>query len=194
VTPRDTAAQLSPNQLEKQRQIVEAAQLVLARDGLAGCTVRAIAEAGPLTKSAIHYYFADLDDLVDRAIAGHIRNFVTRIREAAAGHEDPRDRFWAGVEAYLDIFQNTPGAALLWFDYWIDASRKGRLESVAATQSECVGIFAELLAAIPVDDPEGRAGTLYSYLLGTIVQQTVQPRPFDEIKAQVATICPIDAR
>jgi AcrR family transcriptional regulator len=192
VTPRDTAAQLSPNQLEKQRQIVEAAQLVLARDGLAGCTVRAIAEAGPLTKSAIHYYFADLDDLVDRAIAGHIRNFVTRIREAAAEHEDPRERFWAGVEAYLHIFQNTPGAALLWFDYWIDASRKGRLESVAATQSECVGIFTELLAAIPVDHPEVRAGTLYSYLLGTIVQQTVQPRPLDEIKAQVATICPIN--
>jgi hypothetical protein len=57
----------------------------------------------------------------------------------------------------LDIFQNTPGAALLWFDYWIDASRKGRLESVAATQSERVGIFAETAGRDPgVDDPEGR--------------------------------------
>jgi hypothetical protein len=36
--------------------------------GLAACTVREVAAAGPLTKSAIHYYFyfADMDVLIDQ--------------------------------------------------------------------------------------------------------------------------------
>jgi hypothetical protein len=55
VTAEDPAqrARLSPNQLDRQRQIVEAAELVPARDGVAGCTARAVADASPLTKSAI---------------------------------------------------------------------------------------------------------------------------------------------
>ena len=55
----------TPNQRDKQRQIVEAARRVLARDGLAGCTARAVADASPLTKSAINYYFASMDEIID---------------------------------------------------------------------------------------------------------------------------------
>jgi DNA-binding transcriptional regulator YbjK len=58
----------TPNQRDKQRQIIEAARRVLARDGLAGCTARAVARASPLTKSAMHYYFRDIDDVVDQAV------------------------------------------------------------------------------------------------------------------------------
>src|SRR5216110_2297491 len=85
---------LSPNQLHKQEQIVEAARVVLARDGLGGCTVRAIADAGPLTKSAVHYYFADLDVLIDRAMAAHIASFEASLRNAAAAAPDPAASFW----------------------------------------------------------------------------------------------------
>jgi DNA-binding transcriptional regulator YbjK len=50
----------------------EAVLTVLARDGLAGCTARAVAEASPLTKSALHYYFSDMDKIIDQATVGHI--------------------------------------------------------------------------------------------------------------------------
>jgi AcrR family transcriptional regulator len=190
VTPRDTA-RVSPNQMDKQRQIVEAARAVLARDGLAGCTARAIADASPLTKSAIHYYFADMDELIDRAMAAHIDAFIGKIRKAAARHEDPVDRFWAAVAEYLDSFQEMPGAALLWFDYWIDATRKNRLEPIEQMHRDVIAIFTGMLAAIPVDDPDKRADALFSYLMGTVVRQAVQPKPFAEIRSQVAAICPI---
>ena len=194
MTPRDAAAnaRLSPNQLDKRRQIVEAARAVLARDGLTGCTARAVADASPLTKSAIHYYFADMDDLVDLAMAGHITAFVANLREAADGHEKPVDRFWAAVDDYLQTFREMPGSAQLWFEYWIDATRKGRLDPIERMHRQVIAIFAELLQAVPVDAPAQRAQTLFSYLLGTVVRQAVEPSPPDVIRAEISAICALD--
>jgi AcrR family transcriptional regulator len=180
---------LSPNQLQKQEQIVEAARTVLARDGLAGCTVRAIADAGPLTKSAIHYYFADLDVLIDRAMAAHVNTFATDLREVAERHDDPRERLFAVVEEYLDVFAAQPNAAFLWFEYWIAAGRAQHPQAIDVMLTSITELFAELLGPLDVDDPRARARALVSYLLGTIVQQRVRPRPFATLRADVEALC-----
>jgi DNA-binding transcriptional regulator YbjK len=181
--------ELSPNQLQKQQQIVDAARLVLARDGLAGCTVRAIAEAGPLTKSAIHYYFADIDVLIDRAMAAHINAFVASLREVAAHHEDHSDRLFAVLEAYLDAFSAQPNAAFLWFEYWIAAGRAQHPQAIDAMLTTITELLAELLGPLDVDDPRDRARALLSYLLGAIVQQRVRLRPFVALRADIEALC-----
>ncbi|MCG3754769.1 TetR/AcrR family transcriptional regulator [Amycolatopsis sp. Poz14] len=186
-----TKAKLSPNQLEKQRQIIEAARVVLARDGLAACTTRAVEEAGPLAKSAIHYYFSDMDELVDQAMAQHLQAFMDRLRAAAAAHEDPSRRFWAAVEEFLGIFAQMPSTALLWFDYWIDATRKGRVEPIDRLNREVTAIYEELLAAVPVPEPQLHAEALFSCLLGLIVRQTVQG-PIDALRPLISQICAVD--
>jgi len=180
---------LSPNQLQKQEQIVEAARVVLARDGLAGCTVRAIADAGPLTKSAIHYYFADIDVLVDRAMAAHINAFAAGLREVAAKHEDPRERLFAVLEEYLAVFAGNPNAALVWFEYWVAAGRAQHPQAIDAMLTSVTELLAELLGPLDVDDPRARARALLSYLLGTIVQQRVRPRPFATLRADIEALC-----
>jgi DNA-binding transcriptional regulator YbjK len=181
--------ELSPNQLQKQQQIVDAAAEVLARDGLAGCTVRAIAEAGPLTKSAIHYYFADIDVLIDRAMAAHINAFGASLREVAARHEDDNDRLFAVLEAYLDAFSAQPNAAFLWFEYWIAAGRAQHPQAIDAMLTTITELLAELLGPLDVDDPRDRARALLSYLLGAIVQQRVRPRPFVALRADIEALC-----
>ncbi|MEV6850124.1 TetR family transcriptional regulator [Actinoplanes sp. NPDC051411] len=177
-----STGELSPNQLRKREQIVEAARKVLATEGLAACSVRAVADASPLTKSAIHYYFADLNELVDAAMAGHIEAFLTRVRAAAARGSDPAERFWAAIEAYLGTFDENPAAALLWYDYWIDAARKGRLEPVDRMNREVVAMLTELLEAVPVPGAAVRAEAVFSALLGLVVQQSVRRRPPEEIR------------
>lgn len=184
--------QLSPNQLQKQEQIVDAARIVLARDGLAGCTVRAIAEAGPLTKSAIHYYFADIDVLIDRAMAAHVNSFVADLRGTAARHEDHGDKLFAVLEAYLDAFSafgDRPNAAFMWFEYWIAAGRAQHPQAIDAMLSSMTELLTELLAPLDVDDPRARARALVSYLLGSIIQQRVRPRPFIALQADMEALC-----
>lgn len=181
--------QLSPNQLQKQEQIVDAARIVLARDGLAGCTVRAIAEAGPLTKSAIHYYFADIDVLIDRAMAAHVNSFVANLRDVAARHEDHGDKLFAVLEEYLDQFSDRPNAAFMWFEYWIAAGRAQHPQAIDAMLSSMTELLTELLAPLDVDDPRARARALVSYLLGSIIQQRVRPRPFIALQADMEALC-----
>ena len=97
-----TGTVISPNQDSKRRQIIEAAREVLARDGLACCTARAVADASPLTKSAINYYFASMDEIIDLAVAAHIEAMLVALRQVAEHHHDPYRRLHAVVQAYLD--------------------------------------------------------------------------------------------
>ena len=189
VTPPGQRERLSPNQLAKQEQIVDAARRVLARDGVAGCTARAIADASPLTKSAIHYYFSDTDVLVDRAMAAHVTEFLRDLREVAGRYDEPRERLWAVLESYLDTFAKDSNSAFLWFEYWIAVSRAEHPEAIEAMLRSVTELLTELLAGVDVDDPRARARALTSYLLGAVVQQRVRPRPFATLREEIASLC-----
>lgn len=189
VTPPGQRERLSPNQLAKQDQIVEAARQVLARDGLAGCTARAIADASPLTKSAIHYYFSDTDVLVDRAMAAHVTAFLAELRQVAARHDDPREKLWAVLEAYLDSVTGESNSAFLWFEYWIAVVRAEHPEAIEAMLRSVTELLTELLAEVGVIDPRARARALMSYLLGAVVQQQVRRRPFATLREEIESLC-----
>ncbi|HJQ45362.1 MAG TPA: TetR family transcriptional regulator [Amycolatopsis sp.] len=189
VTPPGHRDRLSPNQLAKQEQIVDAARKVLARDGLAGCTARAIADASPLTKSAIHYYFADIDLLIDRAMAAHVTAFVANLRAVAARHDDPETRFWAVIRAYLDTFADNPNAAFVWFEYWVAVGRSGQLRAADAMLRSSTELLTDLFGDLGHDDPRAKARALQSYLLGAIVQQRVRPRPFATLREEIRPLC-----
>jgi len=189
VTPPGHRDRLSPNQLAKQDEIVEAARRVLVRDGLAGCTARAIADASPLTKSAIHYYFADINLLIDRAMAAHVTAFLAGLREVAGRHRDPAERFWAVLEAYLGTFAANPNAAFLWFEYWVAVGRAEHMAAAGAMLRSVTELLTELLTNLDVDDPRARARALQCYLLGAIVQQSVRRRPFETLREEIRTLC-----
>lgn len=179
----------SPNQRAKRQQIIDAAKEVLARDGLLGCTARAVADASPLTKSAIHYYFDDMDEIIDAAMASHIDGCLVRVRAAAGLHNQPLDRFWAAVETYLEIFAEQPNAALLWFSYWVEVGHQKRQEPIDHMHRQVTAVLTDLLTDIPVDNPSARAHALFSYLLGTVIQQAVRPLPFSELAPEIAAVC-----
>jgi AcrR family transcriptional regulator len=185
-----TGTAISPNQDRKRRQIIEAARVVLARDGLAGCTARAVAEVSPLTKSAINYYFDSMDEIVDLAVAAHVEAMLAGLREVAAQHDEPYQRLHAVLRAYLDTFADQPHAAFLWFEYWIAAARRGNsgpVESMlAAVRDLLTELVAQLQAAArhPAPDPAAVAHALLSWLLGSIVQQQAHPLSPDRVRTE----------
>jgi AcrR family transcriptional regulator len=163
--------QLSPNQLAKQQQIIDAAMRVLAEKGLTACTTREIAAAGPLTKSAIHYYFADVDVLIDRAMSQHVRNFAVTLRTAATDAATASAAFWSIIEAYLATFREQPNVTYLWFEYWVDAARKGRLDAINAMNQQVVDVLTEQLTRLGIADPEATATHVFVLLLGEVIAQ-----------------------
>jgi AcrR family transcriptional regulator len=190
MTDRKPAARerLTPNQLDKQQQIVEAAMTALAAQGLKGCTAREIAAAAPLTKSAIHYYFADMDDLIDRAMTGHVAGFDAALRAAGTEAGDPVTAFWKTIEAYLATFRDRPHVTYLWFEYWIDTARKGRTAAVRQMHDQITRLLAERLHAAGSPHPDTTAKALFTYLLGAVVEQSVDPPDPRQICSHIAKL------
>jgi AcrR family transcriptional regulator len=189
ISPKSgSSSVVASNQDHKRAQIVEAARVVLARDGLAGCTVRTVADASPLTKSAIHYYFDDIDEIIDLAVGAHLQAMLDSLRELGQRHTDPGKRLRAVLMAYLETFAAKPDAAFLWFEYWIAAGRRGRMDAVDGMLAAVEGLLVELLADLPVEQADESAHSLVSWLLGSVVQQHIRPRPAASLLAEIDTL------
>jgi AcrR family transcriptional regulator len=179
---------IEANRRGKRGQIIDAAKQVLARDGLAACTARAVADASPLTKSAVHYYFDDIHQIVDIAMREHVTATVARLRQAADAESDPAEKLWAVVTTYLATFAAQPNAAFLWFEYWIDTGRRQVVDGIADTVEDMRALLAELTARLPVDDPAETADALLSWLLGTVVQQQIRPRSPERLRRELNSL------
>jgi len=180
-----TSPVIEANRRGKREQIIDAAKRVLAQDGLAACTARAVADASPLSKSAVHYYFDDIHQIVDIAMGEHVAAMVAELRLAADSEPDPAEKLWAVVHAYLATFSAQPNAAFLWFEYWIDAGRRQSADAVIATLEDMRALLEELAARRPVDDPAATARSLLSWLLGSIVQQQLRPRSMARLRREL---------
>lgn len=182
------ATRPTPNQDDKRAQIVAAARAVLARDGLAACTARAVADASPLTKSAIHYYFQDVDEIVDAAVAAHVDALLDTLRGVASSDADPESRFRAVIAAYLRTFADMPHAAFLWFEYWIAAGRRGSSGAVARMLDAVDTLLSGLLVDLGAVDATQAARLVRSWLLGTVVGQDVAPRAPEELDVEIGAL------
>lgn len=176
------------NRRAKQDQIIAAAKNVLAREGLAACTARSVADASPLTKSAIHYYFNDINEIIDLAVSGHVDAMLGALRRIAAEASDPSERLWRVIHTYLTTFVDQPHAAFMWFEYWISAGRRASLTAAEHMLDEVRSFLVELLAHLSLSDPDETANAVLSWLLGTIVQQHVRPRTQEQLYGELQRI------
>ena len=179
------AADTDGKRRAKQDQIIDAAKEVLARDGLAACTARSVADASPLTKSAIHYYFNDINEIIDRAVAGHVDDMLAALREVAGQASEPGERLWRVIEAYLTIWVERPYAAYIWFEYWISAGRRESLAAAEGNLEQVRVFFVELIDGLPLADPDEVAHAVLSWLLGTVVQQHVRPKKLEQLRREL---------
>lgn len=169
--------------------IVAAASEVMRTQGVAACSARAIADASPLTKSALHYYFADVDEIMHLAFRSLMEQFVGRIEKDARTAASPVDALWAAARTYLRLGADRPGGTrvpLLWFDYQVTAARHGETAVARELTDRTVQLFTDLVTATEVDTAAARASALVSALIGTIVRTAMDPRPLDLTLAELA--------
>ena len=188
------ARTLSPNQLDKRQQIIEAAKAVLLRDGLAGCTTRAVAAESPLTRSAIHYYFESAREIVDAAMDSLLDDFIGGLRAASAGVDDPVERFWATVDSYRLHFAERPGLALMWFEYAIQTTARGEPGPSRRIDEAIHTVMHELLVDAGVSEAGERSGALVAYMIGTTMRGLFTDRPAAQLRAELAALSGLPLR
>jgi AcrR family transcriptional regulator len=191
VTP--TGAGWSPKQLARRDLIVDAAVETLRREGVAGCTVRAIASATPFAKGTIHYYFGDVREIVETAYLRLTQSYALAVEDVAAGSRTPDAAFWLALRAYLEGFRAHRGMALLWFEYTSWAVRNDRESGVVSSVEAIRSMFARRLNAIDGHHAES-AVALTRYLLGTVLELGAPQTAVEPVLADVARICGLPLR
>lgn len=176
----------------KRQVIVAAAMRVLLRDGLRGCTARAVADESPLTKSAINYYFESIDEVIDAAMSAQLEEFFDKLRAVAAGYEDPRARLWAVLDAYREFFAVTTGSTRLWFAYWLDNLERNRAAQDRLVQERVTSALAEVLSDAGAEDAATRAQALFSYLIGMTIRHDISPISPEQMRAELASLSGFD--
>ncbi|MCP5027480.1 MAG: TetR family transcriptional regulator [Actinomycetia bacterium] len=178
---------LSANHEVKRQALVDAAIHVLWHEGVEACTARAIADASPLTKSALHYYFDDVDEILDLAFRHLMDEYMSRFQKAAIDAPDPVGAVWAAIDQYLTHGAERPGRApLLWFDYHVHSLRRGETVMAAELTLRSQRFFEELVAATGVENGTQRGRILFSALIGQVVVGSLEPRSSAEDIADLA--------
>jgi AcrR family transcriptional regulator len=122
--------------------LLEAAERVLERDGLAGLTLRAVAREAGVSHAAPTHHFGDLTGLVSELAAIGFRQFNTAMAAAGASAAAPLEKAAARARAYVAYAQAHPGMyGLMFRTERLDMSRPSLHEAAEAS-------FAGLAGAI----------------------------------------------
>jgi AcrR family transcriptional regulator len=122
--------------------LLEAAERVLERSGVAGLTLRAVAREAGVSHAAPTHHFGDLTGLVSELAAIGFRQFNVAMTAAGAAGASPMDKALARAKAYVAYAQAHPGIYGLMF-------RTERLDMSRPSLREAANVsFAELAGAI----------------------------------------------
>ena len=186
---------VSPNRREKRREIIEAAKSALLAHGLDRFTARVLTESGAFSRSAIHYYFDSVEEIVDAAMTSELETFLDMLNAVAAEQKAPLDRFWAVTQSYLAHFSGQPALTLLWFDYSIAAIQAGQPHPAIEIESRLQEIFVGLLRDCGVPDWQSRSEALLAFMLGTTLRGVLHPgAPAGDLRRQLAAVSGLEWR
>ena len=96
-------------------RLLEAAERVLERDGLAGLTLRAVAREAGVSHAAPTHHFGDLTGLVSELAAIGFRQFSAAMTAAGAAGTSLTEKAMARAKAYVAYAQAHPGMYGLMF-------------------------------------------------------------------------------
>src|SRR6202045_2924650 len=128
--------------------LLEAAERVLERDGLAGLTLRAVAREAGVSHAAPTHHFGDLTGLVSELAAIGFQQFNAAMAAATAAGSSLIEKAMARAKAYVAYAQAHPGMyGLMFRTERLDMSRPSLHEAAEAS-------FAGLAGAIGADRHE----------------------------------------
>jgi AcrR family transcriptional regulator len=121
--------------------LLEAAERVLERDGLAGLTLRAVAREAGVSHAAPTHHFGDLSGLLSELAAIGFRQFNVAMTAAGEADASPMDKAPARAKAYVAYAQAHPGMyGLMFRTERLDMSRPSLREAASAAFAELAGM------------------------------------------------------
>jgi AcrR family transcriptional regulator len=120
--------------------LLEAAERVLEREGLAGLTLRAVAREAGVSHAAPTHHFGDLAGLLSELAAIGFQQFNAAMAKAGSAADGSPETGMARAKAYVDYAQAHPGLyGLMFRTERLDMKRPALDQAASASFSELVG-------------------------------------------------------
>jgi DNA-binding transcriptional regulator YbjK len=186
----------TPNQEAARGRIVHAAADLIGREGLASCTLRAVAEEAGLTKSTVHYYFDDANELVDLSVVELFERQARGLRKVIEAMPDGPEALAFLVRLFMGRAGSPPPFrdGSLWPEYTAHAWKRGAHEHLHRCLEVTRVVFEVALgkAAVDAQFAQIRSAAVHDHLLGAMVRNLVQPIPRDEIARAISAVSGVD--
>ncbi|MFI1356193.1 TetR/AcrR family transcriptional regulator [Streptomyces sp. NPDC020898] len=130
---------------DRRAELLEAAIRVMARDGVAKATTRAVVNEAGMTLGAFHYCFASRAQLLELVTETLTERYVAEVRGLFAPHKDIRDSVLDSLHAFWKGFEANPGEHQITYELTQYALRNPGFEDVAGKQYE---IYRRAFAAL----------------------------------------------
>src|SRR4051794_741685 len=171
----------TPNQRAAREKIISAAADLIAEQGLAACTIRAVADRSGLTKSTVHYYFDDSNELIDLSVNEIFERMGRHARQGVSDARDPTHALEFLVRLFMGRAPTPPDVtfreSMLWPAYTAHAWKRGAqayiLQGLEALRS-VVELALRQSDMDPLDAVE-RANSVHNYLVGAMVRNLIEP-------------------
>jgi AcrR family transcriptional regulator len=180
----------SPNQQAARARIARAAAALIMREGIGACTVRAVADEAGTTKSTVHYYVHDANELVDLGVESFLRLLATETRARMDDEPDAVAALRILVDAFMDREKRvvTLEDPTVWAAYTAHAWARGASEQLVVCFELFGGLFEHALARCGVEDAAERGWSIYMYLLGAAQRNVVLPVSAGEVERAVSAL------
>lgn len=156
--------------------ILDAAVRLIAADGLAAVSIRAVATEAGVSLAQVQYYFRSKDQLVTAAFEHASEKFLFRL---AAVLERPRSR--RRLRAALGLWLPLDDEREQWVKVWLAfvaaaASRPALAERARQADEQVITWLTTELTALGADNPAGAAARLLAMIDGVALHCLTLPR------------------
>ncbi len=173
----------------RREQILAAAYVVAAREGLDGTTILQVAAAATLSPGLIMFHFKSKRQLLLALLDWLLSTTsVLQVGDDIAGLTAPFDRLIALLRQEMHRLSREPLRIRLTFDYWSAGIRDPEInarmrEEFARYRAAFRPLAAAVLRAEPERfadvTPDGLAAVAVSFIKGCAVQSMIDPEHFD---------------
>jgi AcrR family transcriptional regulator len=119
---------------ERRRLLLAAATRVIARDGLAATSTRAVTAEAGMTKGTFHCCFRSKDELLTELVRTHVKDMIEAARAVWADDRSLAVNLREGIQAMVRVGMDDPGGELFSYELAVYALRQADTATVAAHQ------------------------------------------------------------
>jgi AcrR family transcriptional regulator len=164
----------------RRQTLVAAAETVLAREGVAGTSVRAICAEAGVSPGLLRHYFEGVDELITAAYEAVGQRIDTALDAAVETvGADPRERLLAYLTASFAPPVLDPRLLAAWIGFWSLVKTKPRIAAIHAASYAAFRVRLEtLLAAAGARDTRLAAIALTATVDGLWLELCLDPATF----------------